>query len=151
MNSRYDPGRQNVEYELRLECRAHIWQIEHSAAATATFAIPLQHAMSKYCRGSSLGHILHTDTHDTRPTAHILRTGACLPLCRGGMGEALWIRRGIFSARMACEITSITVIVYLRSAHERLYRGSDIRILKHCVFLTFYSYFCENVRRTGGQ
>ena len=94
VNSRYDPGKQNVEYELKLECRAHIWQIEHSAAATATFAIPLQHAMSKYCRGSSLGHILHTDTHDTQPTAPILRTGACLPLCRGGMGEALWIRRG---------------------------------------------------------
>ena len=68
VNSRYDPGRQNVEYELRLECRPHIWQIEHGAAATAIFAIPLQHAISKYNLCSSLGHILHTSMRETRAT-----------------------------------------------------------------------------------
>ena len=60
------------------------------------------------------------------------------PLCRGGMGEALWIRRGTL-ARMACGTLNC---VYLQTARERLYRGSDLRMLGHSVFLVFYSYLC---------
>ena len=54
------------------------------------------------------------------------------------MGEALWIRRGTL-ARMACETP---YCVYLQTARERLYRGSDRRMLGHSVFLVFYSYLC---------
>ena len=66
------------------------------------------------------------------PAVYALR-----PLCRGGMGEALWIRRGTL-ARMACG----TQMRYLNSARERLYRGSDLRTLRHFVFLVFYNYLC---------
>ena len=31
------------------------------------------------------------------------------------------------------------------------HRHLDLRILKHCVFLRFYSYFCENVHGARGQ
>ena len=42
-------------------------------------------------------------------------------------------------ARMACETT---FCVILQTAHERLYRGSDIRILRHTVFLMFSNDLC---------
>ena len=82
MNSRYDLGRQNIECELRLKCRAHICKIEHSTAATARFCNELLPSGCRFSCGSNLGHILHTDTYDTCPTAHILRTGASPPLPR---------------------------------------------------------------------
>ena len=50
-------------------------------------------------------------------------------------------------ARMACE-TLICVI--LQTAHERLYRGSDLRILRHSVFLVFSSYLCAKYAQDSG-
>ena len=42
-------------------------------------------------------------------------------------------------ARMACETT---LCVILQTAHERLYRGSDIRLLRHSIFLMFSNNLC---------
>ena len=42
-------------------------------------------------------------------------------------------------ARIACE-TMFCVI--LQTAHEPLYRGSDIRLLRHYVFLLFSNHLC---------
>ena len=69
VNSRYALGTQNVEYELRRACRAHICKIEHSTAATARFCDELLPSGCRFSCGSNLGHILHTDAHETRPTA----------------------------------------------------------------------------------
>ena len=60
------------------------------------------------------------------------------PLCRGGMGEALWIRRGTL-ARIGVLDPQLR---NLQTARERLYRGSDLRMLGHSGFLMFYSYLC---------
>ena len=38
-----------------------------------------------------------------------VRASCGLPVCRGGMGEALWIRRGTL-ARMACEIKNCVIL-----------------------------------------
>ena len=64
------------------------------------------------------------------------------------MGEALWIRRGTL-ARMACE--TILNRRCIAPPYPPLARHLDLRILKHSLFLRFYSYFCENVHGARPQ
>ena len=54
------------------------------------------------------------------------RNGACPP--------------GSAAAHLPASACVTMYCVILQTAHERLYRGSDIRILRHSVFLVFSSY-----------
>ena len=54
--------------------------------------------------------------------------------------------------RQTCPHRRVKVILrYLNSARERLYRGLDLRSLKHFVFHRFYTYSAQHVRGTRPQ
>ena len=68
-------------------------------------------------------------------------------LCRGGMGEALWIRRGTMHARMACRIMLMRHRILRSTARERPHRALDLRTLQHSVFIVLSIYLCAKRAR----
>ena len=131
----------------------------HETLATATFAIPLQHATSKCCCGSNLGDILHTDTYKTLATAtcpcglHICHiTLSCLHYSTSMLlppAAAEWAKpsrsAAALVARQACEITLNRRCI--APPTPLLARHLDLRILKHSLFLRFYTHFRQKTHR----
>ena len=74
---------------------------------------------------------------------------AAIAPCRGGIGEAFWIRRG--NRRAPAWRVRFYFTYILNSARERLYRGSDLLSLKHSVFIVFSNYSVQNVAVARGQ
>ena len=126
----------------------------HETRATATFAICHRHSICKCCIFFVFYNISNLRCAPDSSHSDISRSWlACFLPCHGLLGlmpmllapsaAAEWAKPyGSAAALCALEACEIMFCVILQTAHERPYRGSDIRILRHSVFLVFSSYLC---------